>query len=688
MVTPMASSQSADAPRSPQTIRRDGNRLTREPSLYLRQHGHNPIDWYPWGPEALEKARQEDRIIFLSVGYSSCHWCHVMEHEVFEHDDVREERPDIDAVYMEAVQLMTGQGGWPMTVFMTPDLKPFYGATYLPKDRFLELLDRLLKVRQTRRAELDAQSRRVTERLNLMGNLTIHDAPELDPALLAGIVTRSKELRDQTHGGFAQSQKFPTPARWRFLLREYRRDGDAELGAMITQTLEAMQGGGIRDHLGGGFHRYTVDPEWTVPHFEKMLYDNGQLASLFLEAGVALQRPDFLATAVDTLDFLLRKMRHPEGAFYASFDADSGGEEGTYYIWDEADITAEVGPTDGPALAAMLGITPQGNFEDTGRSVLTWRADAEAVAGEYGLTADLARALLPRHRQKLLAARDRRTPPALDEKIVTSWNGLVISALAQATAATGQPQYLAAGEKAMDHLLRAHRDPDGRLFRASTAGQVAGEAVLDDHAFLIDALLDLYQYGGSPERLILARRLTDQVRERFARPGGGFYQTPAEAEAPLGRRHDPFDNVIPSGNSVMLHNLIRLAAATGEPAYQQEARRQAEHATGLLSQAGFELVWTAAAARMTLDPYLSVVLAEPAGLLHGTLAARLPAHAFLCPVGPKGPSQKLLEAAPALADKTPVEQKATAYVCEYGRCRPPVHDGQTLAEQVFEGLWV
>ena len=690
-----------DAPRTPETIRRDGNRLAQEPSLYLRQHGHNPIDWYPWGPEALEKARAEDRLIFLSVGYSSCHWCHVMEHEVFEHDDVaallnehfvsikvdREERPDIDAVYMEAVQLMTGQGGWPMSVFMTPDLKPFFGATYIPKTRFLGLLDQLREVQHTRRAELDAQSERVTERLNLAANLTVHDAPALDPALLARVVERSKELFDETHGGFAQSQKFPTPARWRFLVREYRRSGDEELGAMIARTLEAMQGGGIRDHLGGGFHRYTVDPHWTVPHFEKMLYDNGQLASLFLEGGVALQREDFLATACDTLNFLLREMRHPEGAFYASFDADSGGEEGTYYIWDEAAITAEVGAADGPALAAMLGITLGGNFEDTGHSVLTWRADAESVAGKFGLTAEQARQLLPRHRETLRMARDRRTPPALDEKIVTSWNGLVISALAQATSATGNPEYLVAGEEAMDHLLRKHRTTDGQLFRASTQGNVSGEAILEDHAFLIDALLELYQHGGRPERLILARQLTDQVRRNFARPETGFFQTPEGAEAPLGRRHDPFDNVTPCGNSVMLHNLVRLAAATGEPGYEQEARRQVEQAAGLLERAGFEMVWTAAAARLTLDPFKSVVLAEPAGLLHQALAQRLPAHAILCPVGAEGPSRELLDAAPALMDKNPSEQKATAFVCESGRCLEPVHDGQALRELVFGDLW-
>ncbi len=686
---------------SPSSIRRDGNRLAQEPSLYLRQHGHNPIDWYPWGDDALQKARAEDRIIFLSVGYSSCHWCHVMEHEVFEHDDVaaalnrdfvsikvdREERPDIDAVYMEAVQLMTGQGGWPMTVFMTPDLKPFFGATYLPKARFLGLLDQLVDVFRHRRAELDAQGDRVTQRLGLVGSMEIHGAPALDARLLEATVQRSKELFDETHGGFSQSQKFPTPARWRFLLREFRRHRDDELRAMITHTLEAMQGGGIRDHIGGGFHRYTVDPHWTVPHFEKMLYDNGQLASLFLEAGVALQRQDFLDTGCDVLDFLLREMRHSGGAFHASFDADSGGEEGTYYIWDAADIEAVIGSGDGAPLADLLGVTPGGNFEHTGKCVLTWRADIVSVASKHGLSPREAGDLLPRHRQALRTARARRTPPALDEKIITSWNGLVIAALAQATAATGRSEYLAAGEEAMDFLLTHHRDAQGRLLRASTDGRVAGRAVLDDHAFVIDALLELYQVGGRPERLILARELTDTVRREFARPEGGFYQTPAGAEAPLGRRFDPFDNVIPAGNSVMLHNLLRLAAATGEETYLAEGRRGLEQASGLLDRAGFEMVWTCAAARLALEACLAVVVAEPAALLRHAVTARLPVHALVCPVGPAGPSPELLRAAPALEGKTQDEGRATAYICEHGRCLAPVHTTEELLEQVFTDRW-
>lgn len=599
---------------SPSTsaIRCHGNRLAQEPSRYLQQHGHNPIDWYPWNDEALARARRKDCLIFLSVGYSSCHWCHVMEREVFQDDEVaqvlndhfvsikvdREEMPDLDALYMEAVQMITGQGGWPMSVFLSPDLKPVFGGTYIPRGRFRGLLDQLIEIYTHRRTELLAQSDQLSHRLGGLASISVPDAPPAGAEALEDAVSQAKDAFDPTQGGFQQSQKFPMPVRWRFLLQEYRHQRDPELAEMLTLTLEAMQGGGIRDHLAGGFHRYTVDSDWTVPHFEKMLYDNGQLAALFVEAGISLQRDDFLATGHDVLNFLIRDMRHPEGPFYASFDADSGGEEGTFYLWDADEIDASVGPQDGPLLAEYLGIVPQGNFEETGKCVLTRRADLTALALKYQVAEDYPAQAFERHRPTLRAVRDQRTAPGLDEKVVTSWNGLVIKALAQAAAK--RPAYLKAAEEAADYLLENHRDKRGDLTRSSTAGRVAGDAVLDDYANLIDALLEIHKANGSPERLQEARELTDRVLRDFIRPEGGFFQTAEHQSAPLGRRVDPFDNVTPCGNSVMLHNLAYLAAETGEASYRSAAMKSLEQTAGLLNRAPFEMPWTCAALRTLL----------------------------------------------------------------------------------------
>lgn len=675
-----------EGPRTPENIRTHGNHLVNEPSLYLQQHAHNPMDWYPWGKEALKRAEEEDKPIFLSIGYSSCHWCHVMEHEVFEHDDVaqfmnqhficikvdREERPDLDAVYMEAVQMMTGRGGWPMSVFLTPDLKPFHGGTYFPHDQFMSLVQQIQQIYQTRRSELDEQGSTVAQRIAASSNLQTHDGVSLDDGILKKVVDRAREAFDEKNGGFQQSQKFPTPARWRYLLHELRHASDDELEIMIITTLEAMQGGGIYDHVGGGFHRYTVDTQWTVPHFEKMLYDNGQLASLYLEAGAVFGREDFTATGTDVLDFLMRDMRSDDGGFYASYDADSGGEEGTYYIWDEADITNAVGEADGPALATVLGVRAPGNFEHTGKSVLTRRPGVTDTDG-----------LLARHRLTLRSTRDQRTAPGLDKKIITSWNGLTIAALAQAFAATGKQEYLDAAEKAVAFILGQHRDKGGRLLRSSSGGRVSGEAILDDYAFLSDALLELYQVSGKTAHLQTAKELIDHARTEFTKTGGGFFLTSANTEAPLGRRVEHFDSVIPSGNAVMLQNLIRLTAITGEPVYLNEAKTQLDSMAGLMDRAGFEMAWSCDAARKVISPYFSVVIAGKPGELFESLMSRLPANAVCCLVPGDGPDKELLKLAPALESKISVDGKATAYVCEYGTCKAPTQDLKVMLEQVF-----
>jgi len=473
-----------------------GNRLAAEASLYLRQHAQNPVDWHPWGEEALERARREDKPIFLSIGYSSCHWCHVMEHEVFEDDGVaavlnakfvcikvdREERPDIDAAYMDALQAMTGSGGWPMSLFLTPGLEPFYGGTYIPRDGFLQLIERIDLVFREKRDELQGSAAEVSAAVNRRppgGQGEPPDAEALTAAArkaLAGV--------DPAWGGFGGRQKFPTPPRWRFLLHHYRKTGDEDAARALRLTLDRMADGGIRDQIGGGFHRYAVEPTWLVPHFEIMLYDNAQLASLYLEASAALDEPRYRETALDVLDFLAREMRDPAGGFHASFDADSEGGEGRFYVWTPGEIEQIAGAADGPALAAVLGVTEEGNFE--GRSIPTRRADIEDVARRFGRDPGELGGLFAEHREALRERRGRRSPPALDPKIVTAWNGLAIGAFAAAHAVTalrrGRRRVPVARAprtgRASDPILvrrRFRRSGDHRRLRL-LGGRVAGTA--------------------------------------------------------------------------------------------------------------------------------------------------------------------------------------------------------------------
>lgn len=692
-------------PRTVDDIRRDGNHLQNESSLYLLQHAHNPMDWYPWGQEALDRARAEDKPIFLSIGYSSCHWCHVMEHEVFEDDDVaqfmnefficikvdREERPDLDSVYMDAVQAMTGRGGWPMSVFLTPDLKPFHGGTYFPREQFMQLVHQISEVYTTRRADLERQANQVADRITseppvAFGGPDSHAA--LNRELLTKAVARGMESYDAVNGGFEQRQKFPTPVKWRFLLHQYRRHGDADLGEQIAHTLEAMQGGGIQDHVGGGFHRYTVDHRWTVPHFEKMLYDNGQLAGLFLEGGVALDRPDFTATGLSILEFLLLDMRSEEGGFFSSYDADSGGEEGTYYVWSPADISAAVGEVDGAVLADILGVTDKGNFEHTGKSVLTRRTDLQKIADKHNRSLAEVNSLFAKHQPHLRTVRAARTPPGLDRKVITSWNGLTIASLAQGYAVTGQQKYLDGARRAADFLLTKHRRDDGTLWRASNNGTVSGEGILDDYAFLADGLLELYQASGEIKYLAAARELTDHARVDFKRDGPGFYLASTRADAPLGRTVDYFDSVIPSGNAVMFRNLVKLAALTGETVYLTEARDGLGGWSEFLNRAGLELAGWLEAVSCVVGPYYDVVIAgDDDGHLSRAFLSQLPASAVLSRVPAAGPTAELLALAPALAEKKAIDGQATAYVCEFGTCQAPTVEAGVMMEQILEG-WV
>ena len=711
--------------RTPDEVRARGNRLADERSLYLRQHARNPVEWYPWGDEAFTRARDEDKPVFLSIGYSSCHWCHVMEGEVFEDDEVarflnahfvsikvdREERPDVDSVYMEAVQQMTGSGGWPLSTFLVPDGRPFFGGTYFPRPQFLALLRRVHELWGGQRGDLLRQAEALTEAVRAEPILSARppDAAAL-ASTLADIVAAGASTAwaayDPRWGGVRARMKFPTPLRWHFLLHHWRKTGDAQAAEMVVGTLRAMASGGIHDHVGGGFHRYTVDDTWLVPHFEKMLYDNALLARLYVEAAVAFDDRDGLRSsgpsssgpssssllsfgevARDTLDFLLREMRDPRGGFYGSFDADSGGEEGSFYVWTPEELAAVAG-NDAAALAMLLGVTPGGNFE--GKSIPTRRVAPSAVAAAYGLDEAQAAGLFEKYREALRAHRAGRVPPGLDRKVVTSWNGLAVAAFALAYRVFGDERYRDGAERAADFLWETHRRGDGSLFRASNDGVATGEGILDDYAFLADGLLELYQATGDERHLRRALSLLAFVREQFRHPEAGWYQVRSGHDTPLGRKVEVFDHARPSGQAVLLHALLAAAALTGSEAWRAEVEETLGARSQILGRAGLEMAWWLDAAEKLNGPFYEVVVAggaddERTKALAAVVRSLAPSHAVFVQVPADGPTPGQAELLPPARGKTAQGGIPTAFVCRFGSCKRPTSDPATLRSQILEG---
>jgi len=562
------------------------NALARESSPYLRQHAGNPVDWLPWGPEALARARALDRPLLVSIGYSACHWCHVMERESFEDPATarlmnesfvclkvdREERPDVDAVYMEAVQAMTGGGGWPLNVFLTPEQVPFYGGTYFPPEprhgmpSWTQVLNAIAATWEHEREQVDAGAERMRERLAGGARLTA-SARAPDESALAGAVSTLAGAFDSRHGGFAGAPKFPQAPVLEFLLVRAGAGGEDAAGArtMALQTLHAMADGGIHDQLAGGFARYSVDASWTVPHFEKMLYDNAQLARAYLHGWQLSGEQRLLAVCTSTLDWALREMRGEEGGFHSALDADSEGVEGRYYVWTVAELREVLGDDAGAAVA-WLGATEQGNFRDgvgtPGLNVLQGRGpEPDAPVRE-------------RIRERLLARRRQRTPPALDDKRLASWNALMIAALAEAGAAIPEQgaRYLEAAVAGAEFVERHLRDPRGRLLRTYSAGAAKLDAYLEDHALLLQALIVLFEATCDERWLRRAAALADELVARFAdEPHGGFFSTAADAEALIVRRKDLEDSPLPSGSSAAAGGLLRLSQLTGEAEYERRA---------------------------------------------------------------------------------------------------------------------
>jgi uncharacterized protein YyaL (SSP411 family) len=679
------------------------NRLATESSPYLRQHADNPVDWYPWGEEALARARAEDRPILLSVGYSACHWCHVMAHESFEDAETaavmnehfvnvkvdREERPDVDALYMQATLALTGQGGWPMTVFLTPDGRPFYAGTYFPREArdglpgFGDLCRGLAHAYRERRDQVERAAGEVGRRLEEAAERT-PSREELSAGLADDAVVGLAREFDARHGGFAGAPKFPPSLALEFLLRRaWRRHDDRHARDMAEITLRRMDAGGIHDQLGGGFHRYSVDEVWLVPHFEKMLYDNALLASAYALAWRVTGHWRYREVAEDTLDYLLREMRAPQGGFAAAQDADSPGGEGAFFLWTPAQVAEVLDPDEARAVALRFGVTPEGNFE--GATILSAVRPVEEVTRELGRD---AAPLLASARSRLLAARSRRPAPARDDKVLTAWNGLAIAALAEAGALFGRPDYLAAAAETAD-LIVDRLVVDGRLMRVWMDGRARHPAYLDDHADLVHGLLALYAATFAPRWLAAARRLAERMRALFADPrGGGFFYAATDGEPLVARTRELEDHPTPAGNSQAAWVLLRLAALAGEPELEAEA-------LGALRLVRDEMArWPQAfgTALVALDFHTSdpreVAIVGPLGdpatqaLLAVAREAAGPS-AVLAAGDPEDP--EAAEAAPLLAGRGLVDGRPAAYVCRRRTCLAPVAEPDALRAQLAFG---
>jgi hypothetical protein len=573
------------------------NRLILEDSPYLLQHAHNPVNWYPWGPEAFEEAAREDKPIFLSIGYSTCHWCHVMERESFESVEIarilnerfvaikidREQRPDVDEIYMTAVQLMTGSGGWPLSSFLMPDGKPFFGGTYFPPQQFAQLLDRVDETWNTDRDRLLATAERLSRAVNEV-TAARGKAEEVGRAAFEKAVDEILARHDADRGGFSGAPKFPHEPELLYLLDRAHRTGHREALAAVETSLDAMARGGIYDQVGGGFHRYSTDDAWLVPHFEKMLYNQAHLARAYLGAFRLTGRPFFARVARQTLDYVLREMTSPDGAFYSATDADSEGEEGLFFLWTPAELEAALPAADAGLAADLFGVTLEGNFE--GENVLHLPVGFEDYARAKGMELPDLLNRVDRIRERLRQEREKRVPPLRDDKVVTAWNGMMATAFACGHEVLGDERYLEAARRAADFLWRHARRAEGELWRIHLDGGSSVPAIQEDYAYLAEALLALYDQTGEAAWLERAREVADGMLEQFwDAADGGFFMSAENGESLLiARPKSPNDGAIPSGNSVAVRALARLAARSGEPLYADRVRETLAGFSGFLGQ--------------------------------------------------------------------------------------------------------
>jgi len=659
------------------------NRLAREASPYLQQHAGNPVDWYPWGPEALITAKRQDKPILLSIGYSACHWCHVMERESFETEAIaklmnewfvnvkvdREERPDLDQVYQLVVQLMGRSGGWPLTVFLTPEQKPFFGGTYFPPtDRhgmpgFPRVLQATSEAYRARREEVEAHSAAMTKAITEVAAGEAAAKGEISSQLVSRALQKLVARFDDAHGGFGHRPKFPNTMNLDLLLRA----GDV---ARARHALDAMRAGGIWDHLGGGFHRYSTDEHWLVPHFEKMLYDNALLLRLYADAWRTTREPRYEATARRIAEYVAREMTSPEGAFYATQDADSEGEEGKFFVWTPRQVDEACAGDEEAAREAkrVWGITEAGNFEGGPATVLS---RVEPGGGDA----------LERARRRMFDAREKRPKPFRDEKILASWNGLMSGALASAGAALGEPRMIESATRAMTFVERT-LVVDGRVLRLWKDGTAKGPGFLDDHAFVGDAAIDLYEATGDPRWVRLARRVADAILEHFSDRGdGGFFFTPDDGEKILVRAKDPYDHAIPGGAAIAARLLLRLGALV-DPKYAEPAVQSIELRARSAAENPFGMSATLALVDRLVRGSIDIVLVGPrtseATRALAREAHRAPAFDRVVAWADPGDPQAI-EACAVLAGGKPASQEPVAYACRGGACSLPIRDPTDLA---------
>jgi uncharacterized protein YyaL (SSP411 family) len=664
------------------------NRLAHETSPYLLQHAHNPVDWYPWGDEAFARAKAEDKPLLLSVGYSACHWCHVMERESFEDPAIagimnehfvnvkvdREERPDVDQIYMQAVQSMTGRGGWPMTVFLTPEGAPFYGGTYFPPvDRhgmpaFPRLLQAVAEAWRTRRGEVLQSSQQIAGSLNREAHLRASRQGLTADVLGLAFHALAAQF-DEERGGTSGAPKFPQPMIWEYVLRYWKRSANPTAEAMVRRTLTRMARGGIYDQLGGGFHRYSVDDRWLVPHFEKMLYDNAQLATLYLHAWLAIRDPEYRRVAEETLDYVTREMTDPAGGFYSAQDADSEGEEGKFFVWTADEIRHVLGAGAEEALR-YWGVDRGPNFE--GRSIL-WvpgEPDPERIAAA---------------RAALLAAREGRVRPGRDDKVLAAWNGLAAGAFAQAGRALGRADYVAAAVRNVEFVLGSMRE-GGRLLRTWKDGRARLRGYLEDYAMVAAALLDVYEATFARRFLDDARRLADDMLRLFWDEGvGGFYDTGGDHERLIVRPRNLFDNAVPCGSSVAIETLLRLHVFTGESAYESRALTALAPLGDLMTKYPGGFGRFLGAHDFNIGPVAEIALVAPASgdglepLAREVFTRYLPNRVV---AGARDGDGAATTGLPLLEQRAAVAGRPTAFVCRSYACDLPATDAETLARQL------
>ncbi len=674
---------------------RKPNRLIREKSPYLLQHAYNPVDWYPWSLEAFERAKTEDKPLFVSIGYSTCHWCHVMEKECFEDDQVaqlmnqtficikvdREERPDIDAAYMAVCQAMGRNCGWPLNVIMTPDKNPFFVASYIPKDNrygtvgMLSLVPQIGDIWRTRKAEMESIGKEIKEQI--AAEEQAETEGQLDKNTLDNAYEQLFLRFDQENGGFGRAPKFPSPHNLLFLLKYANRTKEKAALSMVEKTLRAMRLGGIFDQVGLGFHRYSTDAQWLVPHFEKMLYDQALLALAYLEAYQALGAPKFMITAKETLDYVLRDLVSPEGGFYSAEDADSEGEEGKFYLWTLDEVKQATGE-DADLAVKLFDVKAEGNYYEapngkTGKNILHLALPLEQVAAEFNLTMDLLIGKLGKITNDIFIVREKRVHPAKDDKVLVDWNGLMIAALGRANQVLGIPKYLAAATKTADFILKEMKTPDGKLFHRYAKGEKAVNGFLDDYAYLVYGLIEIYEASFEEKYLQSSIELTKTMIEQFwDEENGGFFFTNRNADDSVPRLKQTYDGAVPSGNSVALYNLLRLARLSGEPSFEMYANKLLKAFSEEINGQPLGHTFMLVGLDFELGPTFNVVLVgDPLDKSSIAMQAALRKN-YLPNLTVSMWKPEKTGIVPGVVYQK-IDDEATAYVCRDQTCMPPTN---------------